>query len=384
MARKYRADHVGSLLRPQAVLDAHAALREGKLGEDAVKQIEDKAILEALQLQRDVGLEVLSDGEIRRGGWSGDFNAAVHGFVPGAPAISLRWHDARTGEPVQMQAPVQPAAGAGAGGGGVIGEKLAQHRPLTGHETPFLQTHAGGMPYKVTIPAASYITSRGYKPGVSEPAYANRKAVLDDVTEIIAKEVRQLAAEGVPYLQLDNPHYPDYIDTDRVQQMRNLGYDVEQNLKDDIEADNRVVAGIDRTNTTIAMHFCRGNGGRGGWHTAGGYDAIAEQVFPQLDYDVLLLEYDSDRSGGFEPLRFVPKGKTVVLGLITTKLGDMESADDIVRRIEEASKYVDIDDLAISPQCGFASVAQGNPITPEEQRAKLALVVEVARRVWGK
>ena len=196
--------------------------------------------------------------------------------------------------------------------------------------------------------------------------------------------MRQLAAEGVPYLQLDNPHYPDYIDADRVQQMRSLGYDVDQNLKDDIEADNRVVAGIDRTNTTIAMHFCRGNGGRGGWHTAGGYDAIAEQVFPQLDYDVLLLEYDSDRSGGFEPLRFVPKGKTVVLGLITTKLGDMESADDIVRRIEEASKYVDIDDLAISPQCGFASVAQGNPITPEEQRAKLALVVEVARRVWGK
>jgi 5-methyltetrahydropteroyltriglutamate--homocysteine methyltransferase len=384
MAPKYRADHVGSLLRPQAVLDAHAALRDGRLGEDDVRQIEDAAILDALQLQRDTGIEVLSDGEIRRGGWSGDFNAAVHGYVPGAPAISLKWHDARTGEPVQIQAPVQPAApGANAGFGSVIGEKLVQHRPLTGHETPFLKAHAGGMPYKVTLPAASYITSRGYKPGVSEPAYPNRKAVLDDVTQIIATEVRQLAAEGVPYIQLDNPHYPDYIDADRVQQMRDLGFDVEQNLKDDIEADNRVVAGIDRANTTVAMHFCRGNGGRGGWHTAGGYDAIAEQVFPQLDYDVLLLEYDSDRSGGFEPLRFVPKGKTVVLGLITTKLGDMEQPDDIIRRIEAASKYIDIDDLALSPQCGFASVAQGNPISPEEQRAKLALVSEVARRVWG-
>ncbi len=384
MAKKYRADHVGSLLRPQAVLDAHAALREGKMSEEAVRQIEDMAILEALQMQREVGIEVLSDGEIRRGGWSGDFSANVGGFVPGAPAISLKWHDARTGEPVQMQAPQAPVApGTGGPGGGVIGEKLVQLRPLTGHETPFLKANAGGMPYKVTIPAASYITSRGYKPGVSEPAYANRKAVLDDVTDIIAKEVHQLAAEGVPYLQLDNPHYPDYIDPDRVQQMKALGLDVEKTIQDDIEADNRVVAGIDRANTTIAMHFCRGNGGRGGWHTSGGYDAIAETVFPQLDYDVLLLEYDSDRAGGFEPLRFVPKGKTVVLGLITTKLNDLEKADDIVRRIEEASKYVDINDLALSPQCGFASVAQGNPITPEEQRAKLALVVEVARRVWG-
>jgi 5-methyltetrahydropteroyltriglutamate--homocysteine methyltransferase len=384
MARKYRADHVGSLLRPQAVLDAHAALREGKLSGDAVKAIEDAAILDALRLQRDTGIEVLSDGEIRRGGWSGDFNAAVHGYVPGAAAIQLKWHDARTGEPVQVPAPAQPAApGAGGGFGSVIGAKLVQHRPLTGHETPFLKANAGGMPYKVTLPAASYITSRGYKPGVTEPAYADRKAVLDDVTEIIAKDVHQLAAEGVPYIQLDNPHYPDYIDVERVQQMRALGFDVEQNLKDDIEADNRVVAGIDRASTTIAMHFCRGNGGRGGWHTAGGYDAIAERVFPALDYDVLLLEYDSERSGGFEPLRFVPRGKTVVLGLITTKLGDMESADDVVRRIEEAAKYVDIDDLALSPQCGFASVAQGNPITAEEQRAKLALVSEVARRVWG-
>jgi 5-methyltetrahydropteroyltriglutamate--homocysteine methyltransferase len=260
---------------------------------------------------------------------------------------------------------------------------LVQHRGLTEHETPFLKANAGGMPYKVTVPAASYITSRGYKPGVSEPAYANRKAVLDDVAHIIAKEVHQLAVDGVPYIQLDNPHYPDYIDADRVAQMKALGMNVEQNLLDDIAADNAVVAGIDRTNTTIAMHFCRGNGGRGGWHTSGGYDAIAEQVFPNLDYDVLLLEYDSERAGGFEPLRFVPKGKTVVLGLITTKLGDMETADEVVRRIEEASKYVDLDDLALSPQCGFASVAMGNPITPEEQRAKLALVVEVARRVWG-
>jgi 5-methyltetrahydropteroyltriglutamate--homocysteine methyltransferase len=366
------------------VLDAHAALREGKISLDAAKEIEDRAILEALQMQREVGIEVLSDGEIRRGGWSGDFQEAVSGYVPGAPAIRLQWHDARTGEEVQMQPPASPSTMTQGGpGGGVIGGKLVQQRPLTGHETPFLKQHANGLPYKVTIPAASYITSRGYKPGVTDAAYPNRKAVLDDVADIIAKEVHQLAAEGVPYLQLDNPHYPDYIDAGRVEQMKALGIDVEQAIKDDIEADNRVVAGIDRANTTIAMHFCRGNGGRGGWHTSGGYDAIAEAVFPQLDYDVLLLEYDSERAGGFEPLRFVPKGKVVVLGLITTKMGDLESADDIARRIEEAAKYKDLDDLALSPQCGFASVAMGNPITPEEQRKKLELVVEVARRVWG-
>lgn len=382
MARKYRADQVGSLLRPQAVLDAHAALREGKTTEEEVRAIEDQAILDALELQRSVGIDVVSDGEIRRSGWSGDFQYAVEGFVPGAPALRLSWHDARTGEPVQVAAP--PAAPSGSGtGGSIIGNKLVQVRPMTGHETDFLKQHAGDTPYKITVPAASYITTRGYKPGVSEPAYANRKAVLDDVAAIIQKEVQDLAAKGVPYIQLDNPHYPDYIDADRVQQMRDMGLDIAETIQNDIDADNLVVSGIDRSNTVVAMHFCRGNGGRGGWHTAGGYDAIAEQVFSQLDYDVLLLEYDSDRAGGFEPLRFVRKDTVAVLGLITTKMGDLESADDIIRRIEEASKFIDIDNLALSPQCGFASVAQGNPITPDEQRRKLELVVEVARKVWG-
>jgi len=247
----------------------------------------------------------------------------------------------------------------------------------------FLKQHAGGMPFKMTMPAASYVTTRGYKPGVSEPAYANRKEVLEDVTKIIHAEVKVLVAEGVPYIQLDNPHYPDYIDAGRVEQMKAYGWDIPQMIQDDVEADNACLRGFDRSNVTLAMHFCRGNGGRGGWHTSGGYDAIAEQVFTQLDVDAFLLEYDSERAGTFEPLRFIPKGKTVVLGLITTKSGELESEDEIVRRIEEASKYVAIEDLALSPQCGFASVAIGNPVTPEEQRRKLELVVKVARRVWG-
>jgi 5-methyltetrahydropteroyltriglutamate--homocysteine methyltransferase len=380
MPRKYRADHVGSLLRPQEVLDAHAAQREGRMTEQQVKEIEDRAILDAIAMQKSVGIEVLSDGEIRRSGWSGDFQYAVSGFVAGAPALRLQWHNPETGEPIQMTPPAAPNTNPA--GGQLIGNKLKQERPLTEHEAPFLKANAGGLPYKVTIPAASYITTRGFKPGVTDNAYPNRKAVLDDVTSIIAGEVRRLAGEGVPYIQVDNPHYPDYIDAGRVDQMKAMGLNIAETIQNDVDADNASIEGVDRDKTLVAMHFCRGNGGRGGWHTAGGYDAIAEQVFTQLKYDALLLEYDSDRAGGFEPLRFVPKGVVVVLGLITTKSGELEKADDIVRRIEEAAKFVDIDDLALSPQCGFASVAMGNPVTPEEQRQKLALVVEVARRVW--
>ena len=378
MATKYRADQVGSLLRPPEVIEAHARQAKGELSDEEVKALEDKAILEALEMQYQVGIDVVSDGEIRRSGWSSDFTDAVEGYVPGAPALRLQWHGA-TAEVIQQQAAAAPNT---TPMGRIIGQKLRQHRPLTGHETPFLKQHAGA-PYKITLPAASFVLTRGYKPGVTDQAYSSRKEALDDCARILQAEVRSLVEQGVPYIQLDNPHYPDYIDQSRVQQMLDLGIDVQRALADDIEADNFVVSGFDRGDVTLAMHFCRGNGGRGGWHTEGGYDAIAEQVFGQLQYDTLLLEYDSERAGTFEPLRFVPRGRTVVLGLITTKSGELEPADLIVRRIEEASRYVDIDDLALSPQCGFASVAMGNPVTPEEQRRKLELVVEVARRVWG-
>jgi 5-methyltetrahydropteroyltriglutamate--homocysteine methyltransferase len=373
MAGKYRAEQVGSLLRPQAVLDAHAALREGKMTPEQVRQIEDKAILEAIALQKDVGIEVISDGELRRPAWASDFSASVDGYVTGSPALKLTWSNQ----------PAMTATAPAAGMGQVIGGKLTAKRRLTGNQAPFLKQHAGSTPFKVTIPAASYVTTRGYKPGTSDAAYPKRKDALDDVAAIIGAEVKALVAEGVPYVQLDNPHYPDYVDPSRVEQMEAYGWDVKQMVRDDIEADNACLKGFDRSNVTLAMHFCRGNGGRAGWHTSGSYEAIAEEVFGGLDVDTFLLEYDSNRAGGFEPLRFMPKGKTVVLGLITTKSGELESVGDIVRRIEEASKYVDINDLALSPQCGFASVAIGNPVTAEEQRKKLELVVEVARKVWG-
>jgi 5-methyltetrahydropteroyltriglutamate--homocysteine methyltransferase len=213
-------------------------------------------------------------------------------------------------------------------------------------------------------------------------AYASRKEVLADAAGIINAEIKALIAEGTPYVQLDNPHYPDYIEEGRRQQWRAIGIDPDQAILEDIAGDNACLAGIDRANVTVATHICRGNG-RSAWHTQGGYEPIAEQVFGGLDVDTFLLEYDTDRAGGFEPLRFIPRGKHVVLGLITTKVGQLESQDVLRRRIEEASKYVPTENLSLSPQCGFASVDQGNLISWDDQRRKLELVVDTARKVWG-
>ncbi|MDE3076332.1 MAG: cobalamin-independent methionine synthase II family protein [Chloroflexota bacterium] len=382
MPAKYRAEQVGSLLRPEEVLRAHAEHAEGRLPLEELRHVEDTAILAALDLQRQVGIDVCSDGEYRRGGWASDFVEAVEGYVPGEPAIRLGWRRQDPGGTAVATQPQARDAGQSGTIGRVIGGRLQARRRLTAHESGFLKAHAPG-PFKVTMPAASYVVARGYKPGVSDQAYGSRSAVLTDAAAVIRAEVGALLSEGVPYIQLDNPHYPDYIVDERREQMRSLGIDPDQALADDIAADNSCLSGFDRSSVRLAMHLCRGNGGRSGWHTQGGYDRIAEQVFGLVAVDTFLLEYDSERAGGFEPLRFMPKGKTVVLGLITTKAGELEPQDLLLRRIEEASKYVRLEDLALSPQCGFASVMTGNPLTWEQQRQKLELVVETARRVWG-
>ncbi len=370
----YRADQVGSFLRPKRVKDAHMAYTQGQLPLDELREIENAAILEVLDLQKQVGIDVFSDGEFRRGGWSGDFADSVAGFVEGAPSVSV----------------FNTASGNNPRGGParrVIGEKLRQKHRLTAHETEFVKAHAPG-PFKMTMPAASYILARGYRPDVTDRVYGNRAAALHDVASIIRTEVAALVDEGVPYIQLDNPHYPDYVVEERNAQWRAVGVDPDTAILEDIEADNFALDGVARDGVVLAMHLCRGNGGRGqdqpaGWHTAGGYDAIAERVFGSLHVDRFLLEYDSERAGGFEPLRFVPPGKTVVLGLVTTKSGELESQDVLLRRIDEASRYVALEHLALSPQCGFASTMAGNPLTVDEEKRKLELVVDTARRVWG-
>jgi 5-methyltetrahydropteroyltriglutamate--homocysteine methyltransferase len=368
MANTYRADHVGSLLRPQELLEARAAHVEGRMALDQFHEIEDNAILKALDLQQQVGLSVFTDGEYRREGWNSDFMDAVDGYVTAPPPVAIAWHG-----PITVYSPAAAT--------GVIGEKLRQKRRLTAHESDFLKRHAPG-PIKVTLPTASYVVARGYKPGVSDRAYASRVELLRDAARIVQAEVMALAAEGVSYIQLDNPHYPDYIDEERRGQWLAMGVDPDKALSEDIAADNASLEGVDRDGVTLAMHICRGNN-RSAWHSQGSYDRIAEQVFGGIQVDRFLLEYDTARSGGFEPLRFVPRGKTVVLGLVTTKEGALESADVLLRRIDEASKFVPLENLALSPQCGFASMAEGNLLSWDDQRRKLELIVDVARRVWG-
>jgi 5-methyltetrahydropteroyltriglutamate--homocysteine methyltransferase len=376
VATPYRADQVGSFLRPPEIKEAHTAHRAGRLSVEDLRQLEDAAILRVLELQQQIGVDVFSDGEFRRGGWSGDFVESVDGYGPGEPAVTV--FNTAAGNAPGQRPPAQAR---------VITEKLRQKHRLTEHESGFLHQHAPG-PFKMTMPAASYVLARGYQPRITDQVYGTRAAALHDVASIIKNEVAALVDEGVPYVQLDNPHYPDYLSEERNAQWRALGVDPARALEEDIAADNFTLSGVDRDKVVLAMHLCRGNGGRGqdqpaGWHTSGGYDAIAEQVFGGLQVDRFLLEYDSERAGGFEPLRFMPKGKIVVLGLVTTKSGELESEATLLRRIEEASKYVDVENLALSPQCGFASTLAGNPLTEDEERRKLELVVGTARKVWG-
>jgi len=375
LAAPFRADHVGSLLRPQEVLDAHVAQAQGKDSLAHLREVEDRAILTAIGLQKQVGLGVFSDGEYRRAAWASDFAESVDGYVASAPPVSIQWHTASGPVPPPL-APAQATTF-----GQVIGEKLRQKRRITAHESGFLKQHAPG-PWKMTMPAASYVVARAYKPGITDRVYAGRAEVLKDVAGIINAEIKALIGEGAAYIQLDNPHYPDYLMENRREQWRALGIDPEQALREDVEADNACLQGIDRSAVTIAMHLCRGNGGRAGWHSEGAYDPIAEQVFGGIEVDRFLLEYDSERAGGFEPLAKVPRGKVVVLGLVTTKAGVLESEETLRQRIDAATAHCPLDQLALSPQCGFASVMEGNPLTWDEQRRKLELVVETARKVW--
>jgi 5-methyltetrahydropteroyltriglutamate--homocysteine methyltransferase len=365
MATRYRADHVGSLLRPPELLEARAARAEGRLEAGALRALEDRAIREALELQRQVGIDVFTDGELRRGSWLTDLAEAVEGFVP--ERVPLTWHG--------------PGGGPEASTAHVAGARLVKARRLTATELPFLKAHAPG-PFKVTVPAPSNFMIASYRAGITDRVYAGRAELLRDLAAIIKDELEWLVAEGVPYIQLDAPYYSHYLDPGTRDRLRANGLDPDQALDDAIAGDNAALAGLRREGVTIGLHVCRGNN-RSRWFTEGGYDAIAEKLFGALAVDAFLLEYDSERSGGFEPLRRVPAGKTVVLGLVTTKAPRLESSGELRRRIDEAARYVALDHLALSPQCGFASVAAGNLLSMDDQRRKLELVVETARQVWG-
>ncbi|HEU0166797.1 MAG TPA: cobalamin-independent methionine synthase II family protein [Chloroflexota bacterium] len=376
MSARYRADQVGSLLRPKALLDARAAHENGELSDEQLRTAEDQAILAAIDMQRAAGVDVYVDGEFRRKSYMMGLYDAIDGFG--------------------LTPQLQVAGGAGGGFGGWRGTpipnyprvqypacvgKLAPKRRLAQHEAAFLKAHAPG-PYKATLPGAQMIGSTAWRPGLSDTAYPTRGEFMNALAGILRSEVQALISEGVPYIQIDAPAYTQFADSTWRERMLASGVDLGKALDEYIAADNAIISGLATEGVTLGFHLCRGNSG-GQWLSEGGYDPIAERLFTELRYDTFLLEYDTDRAGGFEPLRFMPKGKTVVLGLITTKSGALESQTDLLKRIDDAARYVPIENLALSPQCGFASSIPGNPLTDDEQRRKLELVASTARQAWG-
>jgi 5-methyltetrahydropteroyltriglutamate--homocysteine methyltransferase len=369
MSSLYRADHVGSFLRPPELLEAHQA----QVSLEELEALENRQISRVLQKQQELGLGVFTDGELRRSNFMSDFTDAVDGFDPG-DAVPRSWSD-------DAQKSTAHAA-AVSSISGIVTSPLKLRRPLTGREAPFLRKHAPG-PIKITLPSATQFPAISFKYGVTDAVYRDPYAMLDAVTGIMVEDIRVLAGSGISYLQIDAPRYSYYLDPKWTAWMeKELRVDPAQMLTASLHADNACFAAARRSGLTLAIHLCRGNN-RSHWYAEGGYDAIAERLFHELAVDRFLLEYDDERSGSFESLRFVPKEKMVVLGLISTKRADLERKEDLLRRIDEAAKVLPLEQLALSPQCGFASTMEGNLLTETDQWAKLKLVVDTAGEVWG-
>jgi len=358
-----RSDQVGSQQRPPELLDAREKFRTGQVTRGELTEVEDRAILDSLRRQAAVGMAVVSDGEFRRDAWMTDVSDALDGFVDEYPVRATTLPDGRT---VMVEYHAKALKG-----------KLRARRRIAQHEAGFLAEHAT-TPFKITLPSPNVI-GLSYAEGL-EPPYASRAELLDDLVPIMAAEVHALAEEGVPYIQLDQT-IGRFASDDARAQIAVAGGDAEAELAMEIAADNAVLASLAGTGVVTGKHLCRGS--RTVNRGEGGYDWLAERLFNALEVDRFLLEYDSDAVGGFEPLRFIPKGKVAVLGLVTSKYPELESQDELMAKIEAASKFCSIDQLAISPQCGFGGSAENNFMSVDEQFRKLENMTEVARRVWG-
>jgi 5-methyltetrahydropteroyltriglutamate--homocysteine methyltransferase len=379
MPSPYRADHVGSLLRPPELLEARAAHAEGRLSADALREVEDASILKALELQRNAGIDVVTDGEYRRAGWSGPAPAgSIDGLtqVVGSPIrrIFAEWRGPNA-EEANSAATQQRAL--------VAERKVSKTRRFLEYDAQFLKQHAGTA-WKITMPGPMSMAGGMFEPEVTSRVYASHFALAEDLAGMLNDEIKGLIGQGISYVQLDSLHYVERVADKTVRQrMIDSGEDPEAYLDELIRLDNLALAGArDTPGVTVGLHMCRGNN-RSRWHAEGSYEPVAEKAFQQLNVDRFLLEYESERAGGFEPLRFMPRDKMVVLGIVSSKLPQLEAVDQLKRRIEEATRYVPIENLAVSPQCGFASTQYGNLLTWDEMRRKFELVAEVARKVLG-
>ncbi len=366
----FRADHVGSLLRPTELLKARAEHQAGRLSAAELRAAEDRAIRAGIELQRDLGLKGVTDGEMRRGSWHMDFLYQIGGVTHGDQRLHIEFkNEAGTVE-------FSPTAHR-------VNGKLSLDKTIFGDDFSFLKSAIGqGAVPKLTIPSPSMLHYRGGRAAIDRDAYPDMAPFWHDLAEVYAKEIAGLSALGCTYLQLDDTSLAYLNDPAQRAYVESIGGDGEHQHLVNIRLINQALANRP-AGMTICIHMCRGNF-RSSWMASGGYDHVAEALFGELKVDGFFLEYDDERSGGFAPLRFVPRGPTrVVLGLVTSKRAALESKDALKRRIDEAAKYVPLEQLCLSPQCGFSSTVDGNALTIDEEVAKLRLVVETAREVWG-
>jgi 5-methyltetrahydropteroyltriglutamate--homocysteine methyltransferase len=366
----FRADHVGSLLRPPELLQARADHQAGRIGDDELRAAEDAAIRDAVKLQQEVGLRTATDGEFRRASWHMDFIYSLDGIskvVDDTLHVQFRNEEGT----IEFAPPSLHVDG-----------RIGVSRTIFGDAFGFLQECAAdGQTPKLTIPSPSMVHYRGGRASIDERLYPDLDGFWADLVAAYREQVRRLGEQGCTYLQFDDTSLAYLNDPKQREHVRDIGGDAEHQHEAYIRHINEALA--DRpAGMSVTTHMCRGNF-RSSWVAEGGYDFVAEALFGELDVDGFFMEWDDARSGGFEPLRFVPKGKVVVLGLVTTKRGELEDRDMLRRRIEEASRYVDVDQLCLSPQCGFSSTVEGNALTREQQAGKLRLVVETADEVWG-
>jgi len=376
----FRAEHVGSLLRPAALLQARTEAEgdqyrqvSGPLKYEQLKQLEDAAIADVVKLQETVGLQVVTDGEFRRRSWFQDFLLALSG-------TGITWVE--HGKTISAALPFQNDTTVEKLPGHIV-RVLGKLKRTTGIFTDaftFLKQQTKLTP-KISIPSPSMLHFWGGRTAIDPNVYPNLDEFWNDAVAAWTAEIRDLAALGCTYIQIDDVTFPLICDPHGQEALRARGDDPQKILEMYAGALNRIVAGTPN-DVTLGMHMCRGNN-RGKWMGSGGYEYVSEVVFRNVDIPNYFMEYDSDRAGDFQPLRHVPKGKHVILGLISTKTPVLESKDAIKRRIDEASKVLPLDQLCLSPQCGFASNFMGNPVTVDDEKRKLSLVVEVAREVWG-